>query len=607
MSSSARADEREETIKKAIALKLADDPTWRKLLHYESGKDRSSVLSDTFFLSSNGKVDPEAELVATINAYFEKTDKDANESARCRFPARYYWLSQNMDLPDYHFREDRCNGLEKWALFDRVKSVSVLLVSGYLGNPASTFGHALLKLNTDSSDDQTGLFDLTLNYGAMVPDNENALVYVFRGLLGGYKAGFSDKYFYTQDLVYSRTEFRDMWDYRLNLSEYQRNLLILHVWEIAGKKFTYYFLNKNCAYMLADLLGIVVDDDLVHAGKPWYLPVELIYHLRQIDGIFDSISFIPSSQRVLYRQLQSLDKNELSVFNDVLKNGPGSMSRHLKVFDDAEQSRLLDSLLAYEKYKLIGEEPHPTQDRLEFKRQILSARLQLPPQKEIKYEIKELPSPAEATRPMVVGLRVASELRKDSKSPFMLLNWAVFKQDIVGRNSLAGNELVAFDVDLGFWEEKGTAFVDRVDLLRILNINTFDIAVEGESRLSWELRVGANRIEKNAGNEYDGSVTYGVGRAWKWNENFLSYGMVDLSAHTLSSYARIRPYVAFKFDLGELRPWFYFGAESENYGSAFQDVWGAKIQYTFSPRYAINAELSNTTATRASVGLSTYW
>ena len=205
----------DDALAEAERIDLARDITWLRLLHFERGSQMSSVVTDSFFLAPNGSSDPSAELEATLAAYFDAEENRDDTQARCRFPARYYWLSHHLDLPGYELRLPDCRKLENWALFDLTKSISLLLVSGYLGNPASTFGHALIKLNTDSADDRSGLFDLTLKFGALVPENENQLFYVVRGLTGRYEAGFSDKYFYTQDLVYSRTEFRDMWDYRL--------------------------------------------------------------------------------------------------------------------------------------------------------------------------------------------------------------------------------------------------------------------------------------------------------------------------------------------------------------------------------------------------------
>ncbi|MBF0490992.1 MAG: DUF4105 domain-containing protein, partial [Candidatus Omnitrophica bacterium] len=165
--SGAEASSQEDILAKANTLDLAHHTTWLKLLHYEKGSSHSSVMTEEFFVSLQGRNDPQVELEATIRAYFMPWGKDPNQSPRCRFPARYFWLSKQLSLPDYQLKDDRCINFEKWSLSDQVKSISVMLVSGYFGNPASTFGHAFLKFNTDSLDDQRGLFDLTLSYGAM--------------------------------------------------------------------------------------------------------------------------------------------------------------------------------------------------------------------------------------------------------------------------------------------------------------------------------------------------------------------------------------------------------------------------------------------------------
>ncbi len=609
----AHADSVSEILTSAQQLHLADYPTWHKLLHVERGKEQSVVLTDHFFLSPSGRNDPQAELTATINAYFAPWNEDADQDARCRFPARYYWLSQRLNLPDYQLRNERCANLEKWALFDSVKSVSLLLVSGYLGNPASTFGHALLKFNTDSIDDEMGLFDTTLNYGALVPEHENALRYVGRGLLGGYQAGFSDKYFYTQDMVYSHKEFRDIWDYRLALTNEQRTLLLLHTWEILGNKFTYYFLDKNCAYRLAELIELVIDENLVHNGRFWYVPVELFYRLKEIDQarraagqphLIDAIHFVPSSQRILYNQLKRLSANEFRAFNAVLRDGNDSIPKHLTGFAEDRQSVVLDGLLAYQQYRLIAEEPNPSREHQELKDQILLARLHLPARPMEDPHIPELASPAVGSRPIAFAASAASE---KEGNPYLRLSLSPFKQDLVGQNSLEGDEFVVLDAAVGFFEEEHTAFLDQFDLIRILKLNTLAVSAPDERQWSWKLRVGVDRIKNDEDNQYDGIFSFGAGQAWKWNSKLTAYTIVDVAGHTLAPYARLRPHLGIRWDWGATRAWTYFGAESIDYNPKFSEVWGGKVLQRLSSRSALSAEVTNERATRYTLGLEWYW
>ncbi len=570
-------------------------------------------MTDDFFLSAEGRSDPKAELAATINGYFAPWGKNSDEHPRCRFPARYFWLSQHLSLPGYDLRQPGCRSLERWALLDKVKSVSLLLVSGYFGNPASTFGHALLKLNTDSDDDLQDLFDLTLNYGALVPEHENVLRYIARGLFGGYKAGFSDRYFYTQDLVYSRTEFRDIWDYQLGLSDKQRTLLILHIWEIVGKKFDYFFLKKNCVYRLAELVDLVLDEDLLRNSRPWYVPEELFHSLKEIDQarrrrglspLIQSVRYIPSSQRKLYHQLQLLSPKEREVFNTVVRDGADTMSTHLEKLTPDQRISVLDGLLAYQQYRLIVERKNPGHAREEIKDRILRARLQMPPRPATAPKIQELRSPADGSKPMELGIGIASQSSDDF---FLRLNWSPFKKETVGQNSLEGDELVVLDLSVGFSDGGNKVFFDGLDLIRVLKLSTLPVRVVDEGQWSWALRLGVDRVEVNERDGYDGVASFGAGRAWKWNKTITSYGMIDFAAHTLDPYVRLRPHLGLRFDLGKMRVWGYFGAETVNYRAGLRDVWGGKLQYQWNERYSVRAEFSNENATRVSVGINRYF
>ena len=601
----------DDLIEEAERLDLAEHPTWLQLLHYEQGQ--SVILTDDFFLSPEGRSNPKAELAATIKGYFSPWSGTGDEHPRCRFPARYFWLSQHLPLPDYRLREPRCHGLERWALLDRVKSVSLLLISGYFGNPASTFGHALLKLNTDAEDDRQGLFDLTLNYGALVPENENVLRYIARGLFGGYKAGFSDRYFYTQDLVYSRTEFRDIWDYRLDLSDEQRILLILHIWEIVGKKFDYFFLEKNCAYRLAELVDLVLEEDLLRNSHPWYIPEELFHSLKDIDQarhqrgeprLIESVRYIPSSQRKLYHQLQLLSPQEREVLNAIVQTGADALPAHLEKLTPDQQISVLDGLLAYQQYRLIAERNDPERANQEMKDRILRARLKMPPRPADEPEIPALRSPADGSRPMELGVGVARQFNGDF---FTRLHWSPFKKETVGQNSLEGDELVVLDLSLGFSAEDDKIFFDELNLIRVLNLSTLPVQVVDEGRWSWALRLGVDRVEVNERDGYDGVASFGAGRAWKWNEPITSYGLVEAATHTLDPYVRLRPHFGLKFDLGKTQVWGYLGAETVNYRAGLRGVWGGKLQYQWNERYSLRAEFSNENATRVSVGINRYF
>jgi len=89
----------EQALSTARQLKLHEDPYWHVLLHYRKGflGIESLVDDPDFFLAPDGKTSPEAELDATIRAFFDPAAEEKS-SAVCRFAARYEWISERLNL-----------------------------------------------------------------------------------------------------------------------------------------------------------------------------------------------------------------------------------------------------------------------------------------------------------------------------------------------------------------------------------------------------------------------------------------------------------------------------------------------------------------------------
>jgi hypothetical protein len=602
-----------DLISKAQHQNLAHAPTWKKLLRYNRNLTAGTVLADDFYLSPSGRSDPQSELAATIEAYFRSWSAETHLHPRCRFPARYLWLSRYLPLPGHETVPKQCTHLEKWALLDQVRSISLYLIGGYFGNPASTFGHAILKVNTETEGSALGLFDVTASYGARVPENEFFLRYALKGTFGGYDATFTDRYFYAQDLIYSRTEFRDIWDYRLALTEDERNLIILHIWEILAQPFDYYFFQTNCAYRLAEVVELVVDGDLAGTGGlAWYPPAKLFFRLDTLQkertaagqsAVYDSVTFVPSSQRALVHELHALSAEQRTVFDRIIAVGIGSLFHNLTRLDPEKRHKVLDALLAYHNYRVVAAGKEPPVELKEFRDKVLLARLNLPSAPRA-LAVPRLPSPAEGSAPNTVGIGVASDGRNTA---FPRLTWSAFKLETVGNNSLEGDELVVADIAVGGFEEDQEIFLDRLDALRVVNFDLFSESDADSSGISWQLRIGSQRVDRYVDTEYDGLLTFGAGKAWRLSPYLLGYGMLDLGAHTLATNARMRPHLGLRADFGTVKLWGFGGAESDGYEGDFQDVWGAKIQLQTAQHSSINFEASSEVATRFSLGLNWYF
>ena len=112
----------DQLIQKANQKNLATHPTWLRLHYYEpdqkakaptSTKQRtykSKIEKPDFFISEQGKTDPQAELEAFIKATVTQ-GIDGDDSVACRFPARTYWLKEQLGLEQV---QPNCPDFDAW-------------------------------------------------------------------------------------------------------------------------------------------------------------------------------------------------------------------------------------------------------------------------------------------------------------------------------------------------------------------------------------------------------------------------------------------------------------------------------------------------------------
>ena len=564
-------------IEQAIQKGLDQHPVWHKLLHYDSLSRKTEVLTEGFYLSDTKSFDPKEELSATIKAYFSNSEDYIDGKAQCTYPARFLWLSQYIDLPGYQFRNSSCVKLEKWAQFDEVTSISAVMVSGYFGNPASTFGHSLLKFN---SKNEQRFLDLTFNYGALVPEDESILVYIMKGLFGGYQSGFSDGYFYSQDMVYSRTEFRDMWDYELQLSDYERHLIMAHLWEVSGKKFRYYFLTENCAFKIGEILALVEQDDtLTKNANLWYAPVELFNRIEKVDekrenAYIKNIEFVPSFERKLNAQIAELSVLERAGLTYWVEHhqfdGETQLSPQSKI-------RILNTLIAYYEFKHIA---NPEQKSFkELKRKVLVARLTLPSAKIEPIEIESLPSPIETSPPMRFG--VGGLLNEDYS--YVAMSWSPFFYNSTGMNSLQGGELVVFDLMVRM--DQQSAELEHLDLMRVRKMPSFGYGLTGGFDFGWNVQLSYDR---NLTDELAPKIKGGLFDGIKHSHSLYLIGTDIQAQPNEEGDWFIEPYLSWHYSQKKFQSRMTLGAsydiEAENAAQNHE----LDMSYFFSTKFAIN-------------------
>ncbi|MCX6128758.1 MAG: DUF4105 domain-containing protein [Proteobacteria bacterium] len=316
--------------------RAAFDPAWLRLLHYKktfTDSYESSIDAASFFLSSDGQKNPAAEWAALA----EGLASPSAAQLACRFPARLRLQRQLGSIP---WGKLSCPDLEEWKSRLLFHSISLVYSTAYAGNPASIFGHNLLKLNRRESGgdgSSLALLDYGVAFLAQTDPNDGAL-YVLKGLLGGYPGYYSLQPFYQLLNTYAYSENRDLWEFEIQLDAEQRELLLEHLWELLHEaSASYYFTHVNCSAMILELLDAVRPDWNFRAAiKGFVLPQDIMRQVAATTGA-GTLHFWPSQRRIFIHRIEQF--NELQERQFQAWSYPGV---NIALADDAQ---VLDALI----------------------------------------------------------------------------------------------------------------------------------------------------------------------------------------------------------------------------------------------------------------------
>lgn len=284
---------------------------WKHLLHYENNK--SVVTDNSFFLSSNGKVNPKEELKKTIQEYITPTFLE-DEDVVCKFPARVHFIKKYFKLPT----RKNVSVCRKYREYDeKVAFDNVFIIFAAENNfsPSSMMGHSFLKMEGNSSIHAFSYF-ATFNKMNMFKLYAKVLT---SGIDGLYMLSpYSDK-----QNEYINKENRSLWEFKLKLNQEDKKPLKAHLWELKGKNIKYNFIKHNCNTALINILKIANKDFYLDAKKPFITPIEYIQWLQDNDKI-SSVTFVPSET-----QKNAIKKFGLNYIGDAPKPTRVSFSQDI--------------------------------------------------------------------------------------------------------------------------------------------------------------------------------------------------------------------------------------------------------------------------------------
>lgn len=551
-------------VQKAKEMKLHDDSYWRLLLHYKRGVTgmRSLVDDPDFFISPDGKRNAEKEMEADIRAFFFDTaeyDETEKRHPALKFVARYAWLAEKLNIDVSMMPFDPLEKFDDYYKGLKIENVLLVFSSGYMGSPASMFGHTFLILEHK---DTNRLLSLAVNYAAN-SDESFGPIFAFRGLFGLYDGMYSFLPYYNKINEYIYGEMRNMWEYKLNFSQAEVRQMFMHLIELEGIKTDYFFASENCSYNLLFLL---------EAGRPsakltdkFPITTEPVDTVRAaIDlGIVEERTYRPSLySKIMYRAGVLDDKNETKAI--ALAKGT---EIDIVYNSEEEKAKTLDLAADYLQFLLIKDQI--TQE--EYAQRLL---LVLQERSELSYSGNTLKD-----------ITVPSAPESSHRSSQIALGGGVFdKRGFVEmKYRISCHELM--DEDEGFSSDSefsfGNLFLryypqnNRLDLQRfdLFSVTALPAANKYFIDSCWHVRLGAEQvIDPDWNNTLSGSLHSGIGLSLELGLLGRIYLMGDLNVNASPEFDYLS-FTTMGGSTGLITPYKYL-FKSHIFFKSYWSLWG---------------------------------
>ncbi|PIE43174.1 MAG: hypothetical protein CSA50_06805 [Gammaproteobacteria bacterium] len=489
---------------------LATHSQWHELIHYRratfSLNKESQADDSTFFLSENGKYDPKAELMATIDAFFSGELNDNH--AICQFPARFHWLTRTLELSPEVFPSPKCTELNEWMTELDTESITLVFASSYLNSPSSMFGHTFLRLNQKQQSTDNLLLAHTISYAADAADHDNELMFAYRGIFGGYPGITAVTPYYEKIKIYTDLENRDIWEYKLNLTTSEVKQLLFHAWEIKERNFDYFFFDENCAYRILALLDVARPDTRLIDHFPLRaIPSDTVKAVVS-KSLVESVEYRPSSATVLKFKLSQLTPEEARI-NQQIINGELDANQVLDLsLSDLQKARILDSTYDYLRY-ITTERELPREKTAKTSHQLLLARSQL----EISKPLVP-PRPEKRDDQGHETLRLGAQAGQSGNNQFIEFSIRPAYHDLTDpiAGYREGSQLRFLDTSFRYYFDNDKIDLEEFTAIEIISLSPIDNFF---TPLSWQVGTGGRNLHiSEKSNRFAPFIEGGVGATY---------------------------------------------------------------------------------------------
>ncbi len=471
-----------ELIAAAKAKKLHEARYWLLLLHYRHSW--SEADGEGFFFAEDGNTDPAAELEATLTRFFDPPAEETPtyQHPLCQFPERNRWLREQLSIDPEKLPQPDCPRYRHFRGQLDPGTVTFVFSAAYVNNPASMYGHTFLRVDRKGNKAAHDLLSYMVNFAAY-DGGAWGPMYAIRGVFGGFRGTFSTIPYYLMVQKYSNAESRDLWEYRLNLTEEEIDRMVRHMWELGNTWFSYWFFDENCSYHILSLIEVARPElHLREEYKGWVIPTDTVHLVTGIPGLVSDVHYRPAITKRMVARRELLTPEEEEIAARIVETRGPDRFRGFTDLPPERQIRVLDAAGLYFQIHKLDDENEEQRDNAE--REMLLKRTKIPlPTPDVPVERPDPPEQGHGSS------RLGIWAGANREQTFEEIHYRGAIHDLLGNET---GFPPASQLEIGHirgrYENKTRKFLlEQAEVLRITSLFPYDPWV---FKLSWKAHTG---------------------------------------------------------------------------------------------------------------------
>ena len=490
---------------------VANSPTWKALLHV---KNNAPKITDPNFLLSA----PNFSLIEELQLTLAVFTKDPQKSI-CRFPARHLFLAQYFQMPITKSKmltaSKKCADLALYSNKVPHQRLSLIYASEVLSSASSMMGHVFLKVEgkNDNGNDVAHSISFFTQY-----DTFNPFTLIYDGLIGGMD-GFFIVRPYENDLQrYTEKEQRNVFEYKIGFSDFEKKLIMMHIWELKDIDISYLFQSYNCATLTLYVLALG-DPKLLNTEKLFISPADVVKAINKQSLIKDKSVVLADKWNIKLLE-QELDSDVVDDVKEFLVN-PNLVERMSKY--TPRNKVLATDYLGLMLGNTLIQSVIPQSNRDKLQNQLTNFLGEKDNNQILSVDFKQYKNPIDSQQDSILGF---SLLREDGNN-YIDLSFMPASHYFNARNDqfFSESELKIGEVILRLDARKVSAKINELTLYSVSSLvpsTTLQPETSGNFYLGYK-----QDYNNNLGLQGYASISGGLGKTYKIHRDVMVFGLLN--------------------------------------------------------------------------------